>query len=183
MLSDHLNPLKTQSSDGKGSTLQFSVPGKVAREHLRHLPSFRTFPQAFFLSVQYRTQSLEECSSSKLRSLWLIHIGLYLWKGHSSQHRFYQSKQFSLILNVTFHSLKSTLLFFNLPMRSVGPVPRFSPLIVTFVHEMPSLGEMPVTSGGCRARDMMSIQLARAKLVFYLFSKKQSLKPTSNYIM
>lgn len=50
-------------------------------------------------------------------------------------------------------------------MRSVGPVPKFSPLIVTFVHEMPSLGEMPVTSGGCRARDMMSIQLPKTELL------------------
>lgn len=39
-------------------------------------------------------------------------------------------------------------------MRSLGPVPRFSPRIVTLVHGVPSLGEMPVTSGGCRARDM-----------------------------
>lgn len=42
-----------------------------------------------------------------------------------------------------------------LPMRSVGPVPRFSPLIVTFVHGIPSFGEMPVTSGGCRDRDIV----------------------------
>lgn len=55
--------------------------------------------------------------------------------------------------------------FFNLPMRSVGPVPKFSPLIVTFVHEMPSLGEMPVTSGGCRARDMMTVQLLQSELL------------------
>lgn len=40
-------------------------------------------------------------------------------------------------------------------MRSVGPVPRFSPLIVTLVHGMPSFGEMPVTSGGCRERDIV----------------------------
>lgn len=50
-------------------------------------------------------------------------------------------------------------------MRSVGPVPKFSPLIVTFVHEMPSLGEMPVTRGGCRARDMMSFQLLKTELL------------------
>lgn len=42
-----------------------------------------------------------------------------------------------------------------LPMRSVGPVPRFSPLIVTLVQGIPSFGEMPVTSGGCRDRDMV----------------------------
>lgn len=41
-----------------------------------------------------------------------------------------------------------------LPIRSAGPVPRFSPRIVTLVHAAPSLGEMPVTSGGGRARDM-----------------------------
>lgn len=40
-------------------------------------------------------------------------------------------------------------------MRSVGPVPRFSPLIVTLVQGIPSFGEMPVTSGGCRDRDMV----------------------------
>lgn len=41
-----------------------------------------------------------------------------------------------------------------LPIRSAGPVPRFSPRIVTLVQAAPSLGEMPVTSGGGRARDM-----------------------------
>lgn len=50
-------------------------------------------------------------------------------------------------------------------MRSVGPVPKFSPLIVTFVQEMPSLGEIPVTSGGCRARDMTSIHLLKTELL------------------
>lgn len=45
--------------------------------------------------------------------------------------------------------------FLLLPMRSTGPVPRFSPLIVTFVHGIPSFGEMPVTRGGCRDRDIV----------------------------
>lgn len=43
-----------------------------------------------------------------------------------------------------------------LPMRSAGPVPRFSPRMVTLVQAAPSLGEMPVTSGGWRARDMVT---------------------------
>lgn len=43
-----------------------------------------------------------------------------------------------------------------LPMRSAGPVPRFSPRMVTLVQAAPSLGEMPVTSGGWRARDMVA---------------------------
>lgn len=41
-----------------------------------------------------------------------------------------------------------------LPIRSAGPVPRFSPRMVTLVQAAPSLGEMPVTKGGWRARDM-----------------------------
>lgn len=35
-------------------------------------------------------------------------------------------------------------------------MPRFSPRMVTLVQAAPSLGEMPVTSGGCRARDMVT---------------------------
>lgn len=41
-------------------------------------------------------------------------------------------------------------------MRSGGPVPRFSPRMVTLVHATPSLGEMPVTKGGWRARDIVA---------------------------
>lgn len=41
-------------------------------------------------------------------------------------------------------------------MRSGGPVPRFSPRMVTLVQATPSLGEMPVTNGGWRARDMVA---------------------------
>lgn len=48
------------------------------------------------------------------------------------------------------------------PMRSAGPVPRFSPLIVTFVHGMPSFGEMPVTRGGCRDRDIVLAEETRS---------------------
>lgn len=44
----------------------------------------------------------------------------------------------------------------TLPMRSGGPVPRFSPRMVTLVHATPSLGEMPVTNGGWRARDIVA---------------------------
>lgn len=44
-----------------------------------------------------------------------------------------------------------------LPMRSGVPVPRFSPLIVTFVHGIPSFGEMPVTRGGGRNRDITPV--------------------------
>lgn len=43
-------------------------------------------------------------------------------------------------------------------MRSVGPIPRFSPLIVTLVHGIPSFGEMPVTSGGWRERDIVIVE-------------------------
>lgn len=43
-----------------------------------------------------------------------------------------------------------------LPIRSVGPVPRLSPRMVTLVQAGPSLGEMPVTNGGWRGRDMAS---------------------------
>lgn len=43
------------------------------------------------------------------------------------------------------------------PTRSAGPVPRFSPRMVTLVHEVPSLGEMPVTRGGWWARDMVVV--------------------------
>lgn len=41
-------------------------------------------------------------------------------------------------------------------MRSGGPVPKFSPRMVTLVHATPSLGEMPVTNGGWRARDIVA---------------------------
>lgn len=41
-------------------------------------------------------------------------------------------------------------------MRSGGPMPRFSPRMVTLVHATPSLGEMPVTNGGWRARDIVA---------------------------
>lgn len=49
------------------------------------------------------------------------------------------------------------------PMRSAGPVPRFSPRIVTFVHGMPSFGEMPVTRGGCRDRDIVLVDETRSR--------------------
>lgn len=35
-------------------------------------------------------------------------------------------------------------------------MPRFSPRMVTLVHATPSLGEMPVTNGGWRARDIVA---------------------------
>lgn len=63
------------------------------------------------------------------------------------------------------------------PMRSLGPVPRFSPRIVTLVHGVPSLGEIPVTSGGCRARDMAHTIKTRVKM------KRKETKKQSKYLL
>ena len=60
-------------------------------------------------------------------------------------------------------------------MRSAGPVPRFSPLIVTFVHGMPSFGEMPVTRGGCRDRDIVLAEETRSSYRSNLLKEKQEL--------
>lgn len=49
----------------------------------------------------------------------------------------------------------------TVPIRSVGPVPRLSPRMVTLVQAVPSLGEMPVTNGGWRGRDMADRSLPR----------------------
>lgn len=62
-------------------------------------------------------------------------------------------------------------------MRSAGPVPRFSPLIVTFVHGMPSFGEMPVTRGGCRDRDIVLAEETRSSYRSNLLKEKQELVP------
>lgn len=68
-------------------------------------------------------------------------------------------------------------------MRSGGPVPRFSPRMVTLVHATPSLGEMPVTNGGWRARDIVPWSKKRragqhlekvTKNLFKMFLKRKS---------
>lgn len=116
-------------------------------------------------------------SFKKVQSVWLVThwaASLNLWiqvhicvEGipHNIQHRFYHAKNLSLITSKMLPSAVPEGCFSNLPRRSAGPVPKFSPLIVTFVHEMPSLGEIPVTSGGCRARDMMTVQLLQSELL------------------
>lgn len=60
-----------------------------------------------------------------------------------------------------------------LPMRSAGPVPRFSPRMVTLVQAAPSLGEMPVTSGGWRARDMVAWGGQECRVSLYLDVEKE----------
>lgn len=100
---------------------------------------------------------------------------------HNIQHELYHAKNLPLIISKMLPSEVPKGCFFNLPIRSVGPVPKFSPLIVTFVHEMPSLGEIPVTSGGCRARDMMTIQLLQSELLLSVHQERINLNP-QNYI-
>lgn len=58
-----------------------------------------------------------------------------------------------------FHKHQTALSYIalnTLPMRSGGPVPRFSPRMVTLVHATPSLGEIPVTNGGRRPRNIVT---------------------------
>lgn len=168
------------TSDMNISKRKFSVPEKVTSISL-HLPSSSTLQKAFH--VQHRMLTQIKGSCKKVESVWLVThwvISLNLWiQVHISvkgipryiQHRFHHVKNLSLIISKMLPSAIPKGWFFNLPRRSVGPVPKFSPLIVTFVHAMPSLGEIPVTSGGCRARDMMNFQLLQSELLLSVYQE------------
>lgn len=74
-------------------------------------------------------------------------LEMYFLKIEQTEMIFYQDQAVCVVSHVVINEL---------PMRSAGPVPRFSPRMVTLVQAAPSLGEMPVTSGGWRARDMVA---------------------------